>query len=386
MAETAKKKTTTNRKVGAGRKPLTTEEKNERKEKREIEKALEILKKYKLEAVPVGTNDIRPDSKCYEEPQKTSVPKPSKRNLPADVYSYRYIMNTCQAGAIHLGDIGVFVEVDENFRNVVRFTEEDFSKSRQLGTHIAKGNLIEVTSEYIQFLENGNSVNDWTLWFRPSEVRMESTNFYPYKPKVRRDMIDQNNSPIVDEDDISRVHGTSDMASHMAAAKQNFRPNAQIESIEAVLDSVDVNNNPIANENIADRSNPANFVDPRMSSSKRMPKSPSVHVMRDGQLALTNEREIYPYTEDHHEREMIAQNAQTPYVHVPGRANLNQPIYEALPQHMSDPRDRVQTISQQQAKALYQQKMNQSQPQPQQQGPQTGPQISNSAQDLLNRS
>lgn len=394
MAEIAKK--TTSRKKGAGRKPLTEAQKANRKKDRELKRAMDIFKKYGKD---LASKDIQNDV-IIEQQQVQQTTKPqiqqvtktqTKRKLPADYYNYRYIMNSCRAGAIHLGDIGVFVEVDEFFRKVIRFTEDDFAKSRELGTHLAKGNLIEVTNEYIQFLENGNSPNDWTLWFRPSKVKMETPNFHPHYPKIREDMYMQNDSPIVDENDFSRVHGTSDQYAHMQAAHQNFREGADIHNIEAVLDSIDKNNNPIADENVFDRSNPTTFVDPRMVSAKKMPKSPSVHRMRDGQLALTNEREIYPYTVDHHERAMIAQNADTPYVHIPKKSNPDMPIYNAVPQHMyqqspqSGVPDRIQTISQQEAQALFQQRMSQNPPMGQQQPSSHGPQVVPGVNDLLNR-
>jgi len=367
---------------GAGRKSLTAEEKKAHQEQRELDKAKEILQKHGLTTVSVESARPALPDPVPAPGNVTAYPKKTRNRLPGDAYNYRYVMNTCQVGAIHIGDIGVFVEVDEEFKKVVRFTEEDFLKSRELGTHLAKGNLIEVTSEYLNFLENGNSVQDWQLWFRPNKVRMESTNFYPYRPKVRRDMVGQNDSPIVDEDDISRVTGTSDQLAHMASAKQNFRQGADIESIEEVLDAVSANNNPIADENVFDRSNPASFVDPRMTSAKRMPKTPEVHTMRSGQTVLTNEKEIYPYTDDHHERAMIASNSQS-YVHVPRNVHAEMPITEDY-SRINPPgfQDRIQTISQQDAQALYQQKMQQSQPQQQPQGPR----ISKSAQDMLNRS
>lgn len=387
MTTTQTKKT---RKSGAGRKPLTAEEKAQRKEERELKKALEVLEKHGLQALSTDdVNEPQPETVSKPEPTPENIAVPPKpiRNLPEDAYHYRYVMNTCIAGAIHIGDIGMFVEVDENFQKVVRFTEEDFAKSRELGTHIAKGNLIDVTSEYLNFLERGNSPDQWVLWFRPTTVRMESTNFYPHRPRVRQDMIDQPDSPIVDEDDISRVHGTSDQQAHMIATRQNFRPGAEIHNVEDVLDAMDANSNPIANENVADRSNPASFVDPRMSMAKKMPNSPEVHMMRSGQMALSNQKELYPYTTDHHELTMIAQNANQPYTHVPQRVNPDQPIYEAIPQNMYQPPaqqgPQMQTMSQQQAKALFQQKMQQHGPGVAQ--PTNSPQLSPGAQQLLNR-
>lgn len=334
---------------GRGRKTISAEEKKARKEERDLKRALEIIKKHglKLEGAP------HKESKSVKSTQ-APISTPKKTSIPKDMYSYKYIMNTNKAGAIHLGDIGMFIEVDVEGKKLIRFTENDFNKSREIGTQIAKGNLIDVTNEYLEFLEAGNRAENFRLWFQTPGVTIEHMNAYTHIPKVREDMIGQSDSVIVDEDDLSRVPNTSDMKEHMAATQRHMRPGADVNSIESVLDAVDSNNNPIADENIADRSNPANFVDPRMRMAKNMPKSPEVYRMRSGNLALSNQKELYPYTEDHHELTMIQENAQVPYTHMPKNANINQPIYEAIPQHMSQ---EIPMVSREEAQALYQQKM-----------------------------
>ncbi len=268
-----------------------------------------------------------------------------KKRLPDEYYKYRYLMNANKS-AIHISDLKCFIDVDETCNRVIKFLEEDFVKSRELGIRLAKNDLIEVTSEYLNFLEMGYLPSQW-YYNAGNKIKMESLNAYVRTPQQ---IVPDNQGPIVDENTISRVPGVSDEMQHMARFKNGMRPD-QIgtSAIEEVLAPGDHNSNPIVSDDIVDRSNPNSFVDPRMTSRK-IPDSPDVHLMRSGNYAISNQKELYPYTTDHHELSMIRASSQVPQPHVPQQYNPNQPIHEAMPQSI-DPR----MISPQQAQNLFQQ-------------------------------
>ena len=124
----------------------------------------------------------------------------------------------------------------------------------------------------------------------------------------------------------------------------------------------------------------------------KMPRSPEVHQMRSGQIALSNQKELYPYTTDHHELAMIQQSPEA-YVHIPPGVQPNVPIQQAMQQGMPGQRQ-IPVMSQDQAKQLFQELNAQAQQQsgfpagmpgmPVPQAPSAEPQLSQTASNLLN--
>lgn len=365
----------------------------------DVEKALKLLKSKGYSISFIGEDETKekesvqtqevaasPVPTSQQQPQPQPVQQQAaqtKIKLPSEYYKYRYFMNSNHA-AIHLSDLKVFIDVDETNKKVVRFTEEDIAKSRELGGRIARGNLIEVTKEYLGFLELGYAPSQW--WYDiPTKVRLESFNATIRQPQPTNNLIPVDEGPIVDQDSITRVQGASDAQAHMAKFSHGMREDqVGTSAIEEVLGPGDANSNPIVEDSYVDRSNPNSFVDPRMRSNK-MPASPTVQQMRDGNYALSNNREMYPYTTDHHERAMIQANAQQPYTHIPQNYNPNQPIQDAVPQKMMPQQQgqpQVQQISQDAARQMFQAKQQQAQAR-RAGSSAPGPQVSQTAQEIL---
>lgn len=317
------------KKKGRGRPKLSDAEKAKRKAEREAKKVEETA--VKIEETP-KTETVEPVQQIQEQaaPEPNLVPRvapepavPQKVKLPSSVFNYRYIINTNNSGAVYLNDLNKLIDFDIRFQSVVKISKTDYERSSDLAASIARQELADVTDEYIQFLENGYPAEQFLAYYN-TQKQIQQPQF---QAAMRGDY--NTDSPILSEDDLSRVPETSDWAAHMQRISNSYREGFQPNNaMEPVLDYTDAHNSPIADESIVDRSNHANFVDKRMYMTKQnTPRKPQGTRMRMDEFSILppqmQQQMLHPQAVTHHDQTMIDTQNQV-YTHLPQNMQANQ--------------------------------------------------------------
>lgn len=326
-------KETTNKKR-AGRPKLSESEKAQRKALREAKKETKptveekVVSTVQEEILPQLNVQPQPQQTLHFKPQPVQQP-PLKVKLPSSIFNYRYIINTGRFGAVYLNDLNKLIDFDSRFQAVVKISKSDYERSSDLAASISRQELIDVTDEYIQFLENGYQSEQFLEYYRFNQQIQQPQ----FKAAMRGDYA--TDSPILSENDLSRVPETSDWMQHMQRITNPYREGFQpVAGMEPVLDYADAHNSPIADESIVDRSNHNTFVDRRMYMTKQnTPRRPQGTRMRTDEFSILppqmQQQMLHPQALTHHDQTMIDTQNQV-YAHLP-QGIQRQPGEQAFP-------------------------------------------------------
>lgn len=221
--------------------------------------------------------------------------KVEKKTLSPEVYQYRYFVNTNKGGTIFIKDLKKpkMIEFDESSgKKIYKINVEECNQSSDLSHHVKLGNLIEITSSYIDYLEK-DVQESFNIY---SKLNPENKDPYVHVPdnnpninttinyqEINRKSKEASASNLLPTpEELSKIEGASDQQAHMNNVHKTSMTNAKEDNIMK-LSVGDSNETSLVNPvSFADKSN-HHQVDSRMYTQLEVkrPESAKTIQMRD---------------------------------------------------------------------------------------------------------